>query len=134
GWRFTDADHLRAFLVKLTRNRFVDRLRQRHHELEREQPLGDASADGEAVSAEPRPSEVVGADDLWQALLALCPPAHHELLQLKRQGASLTEIAQQTGLHPSSVRRILYDLAQRYAAKQYELVAVADTPAEDAEP
>src|SRR6516164_6025286 len=28
GWRFTDVNHLRAFLVKATRNRFIDRVRQ----------------------------------------------------------------------------------------------------------
>ena len=48
-------------------------------------------------------------------MLALCPPAHRPLLDLKRQGCSLAEIAAQTGLHPSSVRRILYELARRLA-------------------
>ena len=28
GWRFADAVHLRAFLIRLTRHRFIDRLRQ----------------------------------------------------------------------------------------------------------
>src|SRR5947208_6668606 len=30
GWRFADRDHLRAFLVKVTRHRFIDRYRQHH--------------------------------------------------------------------------------------------------------
>src|SRR3954451_6815865 len=30
NWHFPDVDHLRAFLVKLTRNRFIDRVRQHH--------------------------------------------------------------------------------------------------------
>jgi RNA polymerase sigma-70 factor (ECF subfamily) len=51
-------------------------------------------------------------------MLALCPPAHHELLRLKRQGLGLAEIAARTGLHESSVRRILYNLASRYAESQ----------------
>ena len=50
-------------------------------------------------------------------MLALCSPAHHELLRLKRQGLRLAEIAARTGLHESSVRRILYDLARRYAER-----------------
>ena len=46
----------------------------------------------------------------------LCPPAHREMLELKRQGIPLAEIAERTGLHESSVRRILYELAKRLAA------------------
>lgn len=124
GWRFTDANHLRAFLVKLTRNRFIDRYRQLHAALEREEPLAGPATD-QAPSADPRPSEVVRAEEAWEELLALCPPAHHELLRLKRQGLTLDEIAARTGLHPSSVRRILYDLARHYADKQKTLVGSA---------
>jgi RNA polymerase sigma-70 factor (ECF subfamily) len=117
GWRFSSANQLRAFLVKVTRNRFIDRVRQHQRILDREQPLETAELENLAGAREPRPSEVVQADDLWQELLALCPPAHHDLLRLKRQGKSLAEIAAQTGLHPSSVRRILYDLARQLAAR-----------------
>ena len=60
-------------------------------------------------------------DDLWQRMLALCPPAHHELLQLKRHGLTLVEIAQRTGLHEGSVRRILRQLARQMAVTQEPL-------------
>ena len=118
GWRFSDAAHLRAFLVKVTQNRFIDRLRQHERAREREQPLYDGDAADAAFTSDPRPSQVAMAEELWQQMLALCPPAHHELLRLKREGLSLDEIASRTGLHPSSVRRILYDLARRLAARQ----------------
>jgi RNA polymerase sigma factor (sigma-70 family) len=117
GWRFTDANHLRAFLVKATRNRFIDRLRQHRRALEHEQSLSAADAEGGPASRQPRPSEIAQADELWQQMLALCPPAHRELLHLKRQGLPLAEIAARTGLHESSVRRILYDLARQLAEK-----------------
>ena len=65
-----------------------------------------------------RVSETVRADELWRQMLAVCPPAHYELLNLKRQGASLAEIAAKTGLHQSSVRRILYDIARRVTHRQ----------------
>ena len=42
GWRFTDVAHLRAFLVKATRNRFIDRFRQHQRALEHEEPLPPA--------------------------------------------------------------------------------------------
>jgi RNA polymerase sigma-70 factor (ECF subfamily) len=113
GWIFPDAAHLRAFLVRATKNRFVDRLRKHLGELEQEQPLLDSDADGIPPSAEPDPSEVAQANDVWANLLANAPPTHAEILQLKLQGKSLAEIAAATRLHESSVRRILYDLARK---------------------
>jgi RNA polymerase sigma factor (sigma-70 family) len=118
GWRFADADHLRAFLVKVTRNRFIDRLRQLRRPLEHEQPLYESGEREAAFAPDPRPSQVAQADDLWQVLLGLCPEGHREVLRLKRQGLALGEIARRIGLHPSSVRRILYDLARRLAEQR----------------
>jgi RNA polymerase sigma factor (sigma-70 family) len=115
-WRFEDRAHLEAFLARLTRNRFLDRCRKHRNALEREERLSDDSPAGAVASDQPRPSEFAQRDELWDQMLALCPPAHHELLHLKRQGLSLAEIAARTGLHPSSVRRILYELADRVAA------------------
>ena len=69
-----------------------------------------------ATSGLPRPSEVVQADELWDTLLKLCPPAHREILELKRQGLVHSEIAARVGLHEGSVRRILYELARRLAS------------------
>jgi RNA polymerase sigma-70 factor (ECF subfamily) len=110
--------HLRAFLVTATRNRLIDRYRKHQHALVHEQPLGEHGAGRLLVSRQPRPSEEVQAGELWEQMLALCPPAHHDLLQLKRQGLPLAEIASRTGLHESSVRRILYDLARQLADKR----------------
>src|SRR5262249_61018346 len=42
GWRFESATHLKAFLIRMTRNRFVDRLRQHRHALEHQFALSDA--------------------------------------------------------------------------------------------
>src|SRR5437762_2488703 len=39
GWRFTNGAQLRAFLIKVTRERFIDRLRKYKVALEREQSL-----------------------------------------------------------------------------------------------
>jgi RNA polymerase sigma-70 factor (ECF subfamily) len=117
-WRFPDQDHLRAFLARVTYNHFVNHCRRNSAALEREEPLqGDESAALRATG-QPRPSQVVQADELWERLMDLCPPAHRELLELKRQGIPLAEIAERTGLHESSVRRILYELAKRLAAER----------------
>jgi RNA polymerase sigma factor (sigma-70 family) len=118
GYRFSSANQLRAFLVKATRNRFIDRARQNRAAVQHQQSLEATHAGDRLEASADQPSELAQADDLWAQMMALCPPAHHRLLELKRQGCSLAEIAQQTGLHESSVRRILYDLARRLAAQR----------------
>jgi RNA polymerase sigma-70 factor (ECF subfamily) len=112
-WQFPDGARFRAFLVTMTRNRFLERVRQAQRARQHEQPLPDGQAEQLPASSEPRPSEVAQAGELWERLLILCPPAHRELLRMKRDGLSLNEIAAQSGMHPSSIRRIFYDLARR---------------------
>jgi RNA polymerase sigma-70 factor (ECF subfamily) len=110
GWRFASATQLRAFLVRATRNRFIDRYRQHDQRVRQEEPLNPALPD-----AQPTPSALAQAGDLWQRLLALCPPEYQPILRLKQQGTPLDEIAAQTGLHPGSIRRILRQLACQVA-------------------
>jgi RNA polymerase sigma factor (sigma-70 family) len=112
GWRFTDRSHLRAFLMKVARNRLIDRRRQHHRAIEQERPLDPTMVDLSS-SRQPRPSEVAQEHELWKRILDECSPAHREILILKRQGLPNAEIAKRTGLHEGSVRRILYDLARR---------------------
>jgi RNA polymerase sigma-70 factor (ECF subfamily) len=115
GRRFADADHLRAYLVRATRNHLTDHLRHHRTALDRERPLEELE---ECLPArEPRPSEFAQADDVWQKLLALCPSDHHEVLRLRREGLTLEEIAGRTGLHEGSVRRILRKLARQLACE-----------------
>jgi RNA polymerase sigma-70 factor (ECF subfamily) len=115
GWRFATAAHLKAFLVKATRNRFLDRVRQHGPAVKRETSLREEDLETPGATHYTQPDDLAQADELWERMLSLCPPAHQELLRLKRQGCSLADIAQRTGYHPSSVRRIFYDLAQRLA-------------------
>src|SRR5438067_1833212 len=115
GWRFVDADHLRGFLFVATRNRLIDRIRQHQRAAEREEPIDDGAVRYDAPSAEPRPSEVVQANDLWERIVARCPPEHRPILWFRQHGYSLAEIGERTGLHPDSVRRILRTLARQMA-------------------
>jgi RNA polymerase sigma-70 factor (ECF subfamily) len=117
-WRFGTAAELRAFLVTVARRRLTDRLRHFRAALERERSLEAGDPEGLPPSAGPRPSEVLQAGDLWEKMLALCPPEHHEVLRLKRQGLLLAEIAARTGLHEGSVRRVLRKLARQLAFAQ----------------
>jgi RNA polymerase sigma-70 factor (ECF subfamily) len=117
-WSFRDVNHLRAFLVKVTRNRFIDRLRSNRSALERETTLPEGVIEDMPSTTGARVSEVFYAKELWERMLEVCPPAHYELLHLKRQGLSLAEIAERTGLHPSSVRRILYEIGRQLGLKE----------------
>jgi RNA polymerase sigma-70 factor (ECF subfamily) len=60
-------------------------------------------------------------------MLAQCPQGHRQILRLKRQGLPLAEIADRTGLHEGSVRRILYDLARRVARIRESPTALDDS-------
>jgi RNA polymerase sigma-70 factor (ECF subfamily) len=115
-WQFSDRDHLKAFLARVTYNHFVNNCRRHSPALEREGRLPDAASSALLDTGQSQPSQVVQADELWERLIDLCPPAHRELLELKRQGVPLAELAERTGLHESSVRRIFYELAKRLAA------------------
>jgi RNA polymerase sigma factor (sigma-70 family) len=121
GWRFADEAHLRAFLVKLTRHRFIDQLRRHRTAVARERPLGELVQADEPVSRLPSPSELVQADELGQRMLALCSPAHREIVRLRMVGIPVAEIATRTGLHVGSVHRILHDLACRVAVERKPL-------------
>jgi RNA polymerase sigma factor (sigma-70 family) len=118
GCRFLDADHLRGFLFIATRNRLIDRIRQHRDAVEREEPIGPEDGPQSLSCPQPRPSEVAQAGDLWEQILARCPAEHRSLVELRRQGYSLAEIAERTGLHADSVRRILRTLAREMAFKE----------------
>jgi RNA polymerase sigma factor (sigma-70 family) len=115
GRQIISAAHLRNFLVQVTQNCLIDRLRHYRVALEREQSLPEVGATSVLASGQPRPSEVAQANELWDRLLTICPPEHHELLRLKRQGLPLAAIAASTGLHEDSVRRIFRKLARKLA-------------------
>lgn len=120
GWRFSSANQLRAFLVKATRNRFLDRLRQHDVVIANERSAADNPLDQYASRTEASPSQHAQATDLWQRILHLCPPDYRPILLFKRRGLSPVEIAEKTGLHAGSVRRILRNLASQVAADQLE--------------
>jgi len=115
NWQFAGPAQLRAFLATVTRNRLTDRVRHFRAALGRERSLHGPVAVDIPATNQPRPSELARADDLWERMLALCPPEHHQLLRLKRQGLRLEEIAARTGLHEGSIRRILRKLARQLA-------------------
>src|SRR6516165_11668579 len=98
-WQFTDQEHLRAFLARVTYNHFVNHCRRNRPAMEHERPLFADEYSAQAASDQPRPSQVAQADELWTTMMDLCPAGHRPILELKRQGVPLAEIAARTGLH-----------------------------------
>lgn len=113
GWKFPDATRLRSFLVRATRNRLIDRQRQHGPSLDREGSIAESDLGDLAAPESERASQLAQAGDLWECMMASCPPAHRGVLLLRREGYTSAEIAARVGLHEASVRRILCDLARR---------------------
>ena len=113
GWRFEGQPQLLAFLRQIAWRRIADRAAKYRPALEKEQGLGETHPDDLPRSTQPRPSEEAQGHEFWERVLRTCPPSHHEIVRMRRDGMRLEEIARRAGLHEGSVRRILYDLARR---------------------
>lgn len=113
GWRFEGRAQLLGLLRRIAVRRIADRYQSNRRGLEREQPLEWTATADLPRSPLPRPSQEAQGREFWDRLLDACPPAHREIVRLRRNGFRLAEIAERTGLHEGSVRRILYDLARK---------------------
>jgi RNA polymerase sigma-70 factor (ECF subfamily) len=114
GWRVESESQLRALLGVVARRRIFTRARV---PTTAELAVTGNGLDDLPARRQPRASEVARADELWHRLLALCPPEHRDVLHLRREGLALAEIAERTGLHEGSVRRILRRLSRGLAVK-----------------
>ena len=74
GWRFNDANHLRGFLFVATRHRLIDRIRQHQQAVGNELLPGDDDQQAVLVAPEPQNDELAEERDLWERILAHCPP------------------------------------------------------------
>ncbi len=94
-------------------------VRQQKNSLKHEREL--TFEDGDLLTRQNNPARVsqdLRVEELWARIQECCPERHLPLLKLKRQGKSLSEIAAKTGLHESSVRRILYDLSRAFVLQE----------------
>lgn len=113
GWRFAGRPQVMAFLRRVAWRRLADRHQEHRNALDREQSLADVPDGKIPQTPSPRPSEVAQGHEFWKRILETCPPAHQEAVRLRARGYRIGEIADRTGLHEGSVRRIFYDLARR---------------------
>ena len=120
---FSDPAALLAFLGKIARNKVTDAARQRlarRRDANRENSLdGSAKFAVENLeAADPTPSEVVGADESWEALGRGGHPNQTKLLYMLRNGYTQEEIARVLGLSVRHVHRLVQKLRERFAENE----------------
>jgi RNA polymerase sigma-70 factor (ECF subfamily) len=116
GWKVENERQLRGLLAVIARRGVTKRARSQSR-LETD-PEAGSQLDALPIQNQPRPSEAAVGEELWQRMLDRCPPQHHRVLELRRCGLPLAEVAAQTGLHEGSVRRIIRQLARELAFQQ----------------
>ncbi len=116
--KFQTAEEIVAFLARLAQNKVIDETRHqlytRKCDLGREQSLDDSAAavrPSEVAAAQPTPSEVAVAHDLWDHLVQKQPVHYQRILALRRLGCTYREIADQMGLNEKTIRRVLDELS-----------------------
>jgi RNA polymerase sigma-70 factor (ECF subfamily) len=112
---FANVGHLRGFLSGMVRNKVSEQHRRltrtEKYDVGREERLyvrrAGREVPREVVSPEPSPSQAVQASDRMEQLMAGRSPREVEVLTLRRQGLTLVEIAERTGIHERTVRRVI---------------------------
>jgi RNA polymerase sigma factor (sigma-70 family) len=113
---FDTPDALVAFLTRLALNKVIDAMRQRtqaqKRDVSREQSIDSQRFDKEQLAADQAtPSQIVMGQEEWRAFLGKQPPVYRRMFILLRAGKTPVEIAEELGMHPRTVRRIVDRLA-----------------------
>jgi RNA polymerase sigma-70 factor (ECF subfamily) len=81
--------------------------------LDTRSPDGDGPSPNHLASADPTPSQEAVANERWARLLDGQSPAAQAMLTLRRQGFTIDEIANLTGVASKTVQRLLRHLEDR---------------------
>jgi RNA polymerase sigma-70 factor (ECF subfamily) len=127
GWHFAGTAQLEALLRKIAWRRLADRYQRHALALDREHSLEETPSKSLGDTAQARPSQEAQGREFWERILSACPPAHHDVVRLRMHGHRMRDIAERTGMHEGSVRRILYELARRLSIVRR--AAMTDDPA-----
>jgi RNA polymerase sigma factor (sigma-70 family) len=126
GWHFAGRSQLEALLRRIAWRRLADRYQKHSRALAHEHSLDETPSQSLGDAAQARPSQEAQGREVWERILRACPPAHHEVVRLRMSGHRMGEIAERTGMHEGSVRRVLYELARRLSIVRR--AAVIDDP------
>ena len=117
GWAFDSSERLLAYLRRIAANKVSDQIRQRFATqktcMDREVSLDGLNGSRIAGRTDATPSQIAIAHEQLEGLVRGLPPHYRRLVELKAAGAGTTEIAEELGLNPGTVRRILARIAER---------------------
>jgi DNA-directed RNA polymerase specialized sigma24 family protein len=103
-----------AFLAQVAEQKVIDEYRRQHtlkNDIERERPLAAHGARAfQLPSDEPSASQWAQANEVQERLLDRRNETERDIIELKRQGYSTCDIAEQTGWNIRKVQRFLEKL------------------------
>ena len=109
--RFECPAALAKFLIVMTRNKVGmetrRRLRTEKYNVHRETPLDEPEPRTSSDSKQPTPSHIAIAHEQYLRMLSGQPSHYRRIVQLRLEGFTHQEIADQLGLAESTVRRFL---------------------------
>jgi len=115
---FASVSSLIAFLAQVAEQKVIDEYRRQHtlkRDVTRDRPIFGYDADAVPVqlsSDEPSASQLAQANEVQELLLARRDETEREIIELKQQGYSTSDIAERTGWNIRKVQRFLKDLLE----------------------
>lgn len=110
--RFDVPEQLIAFLAKMAQNKIDTEYRRRlgtqKHNINREAPWEEP--DNQSPRACETPSQIAIARELWDELIRDLPPKHREVVRMRLEGATFTEIAERLEMHERTARKVIKNL------------------------
>jgi len=111
---FPSLSSLIAFLAQVAEQKVIDEYRRQHtlkHDIDRERPLGSYDVGPQQLrSDEPTASQWAQANEFHERLLDRHDETERVIIELKQQGHSTADIAEQTGWNIRKVQRFLEKL------------------------
>ncbi len=122
---FQDARHLRGYLAGVARNKVLEvhrqRTRTKKYDVNREERLNarrdDQDVQRDLPAGGPTPSQNAQANDRLAVLIAGRSPEDIRIVELRRQGLTLKEVAERVGKDERSVRRVIDAIRARMSAR-----------------
>jgi RNA polymerase sigma-70 factor (ECF subfamily) len=118
GRAFEDGVHIRNFLNRVVLNRLHDRFRRHRREMVQQKVMHESELGEISDSGNDRPSRDLSRNELWETIMKACPERHRQVILLRKEGLRHTEIAGRLGLHPSTVRRVIAEVARQMQTGQ----------------
>ncbi|MGP0066892.1 MAG: RNA polymerase sigma factor [Isosphaeraceae bacterium] len=114
--QFPSIDSLLAFLAHVAEQKVIDEYRRRHtlkRDITRERSILSGHEDNGPVqvpSGDPTASQLAQANEVHERLLSGADETERTIIELRQQGYSTADIAEQTGWNIRKVQRYLKDL------------------------